>query len=61
MSEYRVVWEIDVEAESPHDAARQAFSHMQRQGTTTNCFEVYDQNGNHTQVDLLEEEEESDG
>jgi hypothetical protein len=37
MTEYRIKWEIDVEASSPEDAAKEAFKHMQRQGTV---FEV---------------------
>lgn len=41
MPRYLVTWEIDIEdADSPEDAARQAFAHMQRPGTSANVFKV---------------------
>lgn len=52
---FHVVWEMDLYAETPREAAMQAFAHMQRPGTTTNYFEVFDQDGNKTNVDLEEE------
>lgn len=53
---FHVVWDIDIYAETPREAAEQAFAHMQRLGTTANYFEVYDEDGNPTCVDLSEEE-----
>ena len=52
---FHVVWEIDIYAETPREAAMQAFAHMQRSGTTANYFEVFDQDGNKTNIDLEEE------
>lgn len=56
MSEQRfhVVWEIDIYAETPHEAARQAWEAMRDELSVANYFEVYDQDGNKTNVDLLE-------
>lgn len=42
---YTVEWTINVEADSPREAALQAFAHMQRTGTTANVFQVYDDLG----------------
>ena len=55
---FHVVWEIDVYAETPRDAAVQAFACMQKPFTTANYFEVFDQDGNKTSVDLEEAEGE---
>ena len=55
---FHVVWEIDVHAETPREAAQQAFEHMQEPFTTANYFEVFDQDGNKTSVDLEEAEGE---
>ena len=52
---YHVVWEIDVEATSSLDAAKQALACMQTQGTHAVVFDVIDENGESTHVDLLEE------
>src|SRR5206468_2223675 len=38
--EYRVVWEIDVTAEGPEEAARQAFAAMQDPDTLARHFTV---------------------
>lgn len=61
MPGYRVEWSIDIDiASSPEDAARQAFAHMQRSGTTANFFHVYpeDSDGEAIPVDLQEIDEE---
>ena len=55
---FHVVWEIDVYAETPRNAALQAFLIMQEPFTTANYFEVFDQDGNKTAVDLEEVEAE---
>lgn len=54
MPRFLVTWTIDIEGqETPLDAARQAFAHMQRPGTSANCFEVIDsETGEVTTVDL---------
>ena len=54
MQQFRVVWEIDVEAETPEDAARDAFGHMRRSDTTATVFNVYDHRNINTVVDLTE-------
>ena len=53
---FRVVWEIDVYAETPREAAEQAFDHMQRPNTLANYFKVCDQDGVPSIVDLSEDE-----
>ena len=60
MSEQRfhVVWEIDLYAETPREAAEQAWGHMRREGSIACCFEVFDQDGVQTNVDLMEEGDE---
>lgn len=55
---FHVVWEIDVYAKTPREAAEQAFNHIQRPGTPANYFEVFDQDGHKVCVDLSEEEDE---
>ena len=52
---FHVVWEIDIYAETPREAAEQAFAHMQRVNSTANYFEVYDQDGVRSIVDLMED------
>ena len=54
--EYRILWEIDLDADSPRAAARLAWEIMQRPGSTANVFTVIDSRGQRTQVDLLEAE-----
>ena len=57
MPRYLVQWEIDIEgADSPEDAARQAFAYIQRPGTSANVFDVieHDSNGEAIRVDLDE-------
>ena len=54
---FHVVWEIDIYAETPREAAQRAFEHMQDAFTTANYFEVFDQDGNKTAVDLEEGDE----
>jgi len=49
--QYRVVWEIDVEARSPKKAAMQARKY-QEPGTTATTFDVYNEYGKCTRVDL---------
>ena len=55
---FHVVWEIDIYAETPREAAQQAFACMQRVGSTSDYFEVFDQDGVKTDVDLSEESDE---
>jgi hypothetical protein len=57
MTAYRVNWRIDIEAESPVEAARQALEIHRDLNSTATVFDVYDEEGNYTCVDLLEIEE----
>lgn len=53
-----VVWKIDIEgADSPEDAAAQAWGHMRRPDSTATYFEVTDKRGLTTTVDLSEDRE----
>ena len=61
MTSYSVNWEIEIEAESPEAAARQALKINRDQNSTATVFDIYDEDGNHTRVDLLEIEEEQMG
>lgn len=54
---YSVNWKIDIEAESPVEAARQALEIHRDINSTATVFDVYDEHGNYTCVDLLEIEE----
>lgn len=60
MSEQRfhVVWEIDEYAETPRVAAEKAWQHMRNTDSTACYFEVLDQDGVLTNVDLLEEDDD---
>jgi hypothetical protein len=61
MTSYSVNWEIEIEAESPEAAARQALKIHRDQNSTATVFDVFDEEGNCTRVDLLEIEEEQMG
>ena len=53
MTAYSVSWRIDIEAESPVEAARQALEIHRDPNSTATVFDIYDEDGNHTCVDLL--------
>lgn len=57
---YRVEWSIDLEAETPREAAEMAFQIMQKPGTTATVFDVaeFDSDGEAVRVDLMVEEGE---
>ena len=52
---FHVVWEIDTYAETPKEAAENAWKHMRAPDSTANYFEVFDQDGVKTNVDLSED------
>ncbi len=54
MTSYSVNWKIDIEAESPVEAAKQALEIHRDTASLATVFEIYDEDGNHTSVDLLE-------
>ena len=53
--EYRVTWTIDLEADSPEDAARKALRIQRDPNPIATCFVVIDPQGNNHDVDLDEE------
>lgn len=57
MPEYHVVWEINLTADSPVQAAKLA-RQCQEPGTAAVIFNVTDKDGNSQLVDLLEEEDD---
>lgn len=54
---YRVEWSIDIEADTPEAAARQAWAHMRRHDSTANVFTVISASGDQEQIDLQEIDE----
>ena len=57
MPTFRVAWFIDVDADTPRDAASVAFGMMQRPGTSANVFDVLEasrDNGPHSFADFAE-------
>lgn len=55
--DFHVVWEIDVSAKTPREAALQALE-AQEPGTGALVFDVFDDKGDCTRVDLWAETEE---
>jgi hypothetical protein len=51
---YVVTWEMDIDAGTPEEAARQAWEAMRRPESTANVFDVLDTEGGCTRVDLME-------
>jgi len=58
--EYRVTWEIDVDAKNPLDAAKQAWKLMRGRNSTANCFTVHPA-GCSDRIVLIDLEEEKNG
>ena len=52
----RVHWEIDIDADSPVEAARQALAIQRRPDSIATFFTVVVPDGRKTTVDLLEED-----
>ena len=51
-----LTWDIDLEADSPREAAEQALRIMQRPDSTATVFTVVDDLGQQQTIDLMEEE-----
>lgn len=51
---YVVTWEMDVDAGTPEEAARQAWAAMRAPESTANVFDVLDETGGCTRIDLEE-------
>lgn len=56
--EYRVIWEIDIEAKSPREAAEQALKIQRRHGSCAVVFDVYSEDDKHMVIDLDTDENE---
>lgn len=54
VKDYRVVWECDITARTPREAARLARKHQIREHTTATVFDCTDETGKMTRVDLME-------
>lgn len=53
MPDFAVTWNIDaITADTPENAARQAWQHMRRPDSTANVFDVADEKGAVTRIDL---------
>jgi len=61
MPEYRVEWVIEVDADTPEDAARRALEMMQDPQSTANVFNVMDKDGIQVEIDLEHLNENNNG
>ena len=52
---YLVIWEMDIYAETPREAAEKAWGHMRATDSIANVFEVIDTYGVGTIIDLEED------
>ena len=52
MANYRVKWEIDIEADSPEEAAKEALKIQRDPDSVATIFDVIDDNGVTIQIDL---------
>jgi len=50
--EYRVIWSIDVDADSPEDAAQKALESQRDPASIATCFVIRDSEGKQCEVDL---------
>lgn len=54
MTTYHIVWEIDIEADSPREAVEQARAYQMDPNTSAVVFDAFDEDGDQERVDLLE-------
>ena len=57
MQTYRVSWEIDIDADSPEEAARKAREIQLRPDSHATVFDLTDESGESARIDLLELDE----
>jgi hypothetical protein len=50
--QYRITWEIDVEADTPQDAARKALRIQRKRDSIATVFDVTDEAGRTSTIDL---------
>ena len=53
MADYSVEWRIEISADTPEAAAREAWRLMRLRTSTANHFHVYDELGECEEVDLM--------
>jgi hypothetical protein len=64
MKEYRVTWEIDIDADSPEEAAQKALDIQRNPESMATVFDVFEpdeeanDNAKHFRVDLMEDDPE---
>lgn len=58
MADFLVTWSIDITADTPEAAAREAWRLMRNEGSIANVFDVFDGTGEPVHVDLQELDEE---
>lgn len=60
MSMFRVAWHIDIEAETPYEAARKALAIQRDPESIASCFQVRERAGKRRalHIDLMEEDAE---
>ena len=61
MMNYRVSWEIDIDADSPREAAETALEIQRRPDSIAAAFTVLDETGESIEVDLGEDPYPPDG
>lgn len=55
---YRIEWEIEIDADTPREAAQAALAIQRRHDSYATAFKVFDESGEMEQVDLEEDEDE---
>jgi hypothetical protein len=53
---YRIIWEIDVDADTAREAAQKAWMVQHNPRSLATAFTVFDELGRKTQVDLTDDE-----
>src|SRR5271156_906754 len=61
MPDYLVTWSIDITADTPEEAAREAWRLMRGRGSIANVFDVFDGVGEPVRIDLQAIEEAKPG
>ena len=54
---YRIVWEIDLDASTAHEAAKAALAIQRNPESIATAFDVFDEAGRRTKVDLRDNEQ----
>jgi hypothetical protein len=57
MKTYTVKWTIEIDSETPEEAARETLEIQRDPASLATVFDIYDEEGNCTRIDLLERED----